>query len=149
MRSHPGRPARLLLSIGAAALLVGCGGSDGSDGADAPGSPSPEAAVAAAGDGAGGDSAAVRDLPGSGLTFRQTLEADDLTDAQRSELEITLNVIGLDHAGYVSGTTIVVETTGADSDDQQFTCIAAGQMSDDDDEYQVVVVDEAGTDLDC
>lgn len=157
MRAHPRRPVSVLLAIGLLVLLAGCGGSDASDGASGSsggGSAAEAGATDGGDDGDGGgeeasgdDGAAAVDVPTSGLSFEEAVNADGLTPEQLSELQINLSVFGLDHAGWVSGSTIVVQTSDDDPDDRQFTCIAAGQV--DQEEYEVVVVDEAGEVLDC
>lgn len=151
MRHHPRPAAVVALAVLALVLLAGCGGSDGSDGSSGSSggsSASTGAEPAADDDGedaAGGGERA--DLPGSGLSFADALNADGLTPEQSSELQITLSVLGLDHPGYVAGSTIVAVTSDDDPEDRQFTCIAAGQV--DQDQYEVVVVDDAGEVLDC
>lgn len=150
MRVHPNRPIIASLALAAFALLAGCGGSDGSDGSTG----SPGGATAAADAGAAADASddatadvARDDVPTSGRSFQEALNADDLTPEQSSELQITLSVLGLDHPGHVSGSTIVAVTSESDLEDRQFTCIAAGQVTED--LYEVVVVDESGEVLDC
>lgn len=128
-------------------VLLGCGGSGGSEGSAKPAGGGDEAAAAASG---GGDvepegTSTPTDFPTEGLSFPEAMDASDLEAF--SELQIALGVLGFDHAGYVSGRTIVAETTTSDMEDRQFTCIAAGQL--DLDTYEVVVVDEAGEALDC
>ena len=146
MRSHSSRPVVALLVVVALALLAGCGDKDTSSGS----SDSPTTATEAdATDDAGGGGAAIVDVPKSGVRFNEALDADDLSPEQASELQIMLSVLGMDHAGYVSGSTIVVQTTEADLDDRQFTCIAAGQSNKKDKQYKIVVVDETGKDLGC
>lgn len=143
MRSNSSRPVVAFLIVAAFALLTGCGDKDTASGTSAA-----PAKAASEADGSSEAKAPV-DVPKSGTPFNEVLDDDTLSPEQASELQITLTVLGMDHAGYVSGNTIVVQTTGADLNDRQFSCIAAGQSNKKDKKYKIVVVDETGKNLDC
>ena len=144
MRSHSSRSIVALFVVMAFALLAGCGDKDTTS--DSSGAPTTAKDAAATG---GGDDEAPVDVPKSGTPFNEVLDSDDFSPEQISELQITLTVLGMDRAGYVSGSTIVAQTSEDDLEDRQFTCIAAGQANKKDNQYTIVVVDETGKDLGC
>jgi hypothetical protein len=144
----------LLTTIAALALLLAaCGGGSDDDagstsGSDAPAEASGGDATEEGGDDDGGDDGGSVEVPSpdGAITIADYMAGGSVADqADPSELQIVLGVVGTDADGYIAGTDVVV-TEDADQD-AQFLCIAKDTANLD--TYRIIPVDAAGNAIDC